>query len=178
MGSPLGGIVGFGQFGCLPFTIDYQSLAVTVYRPDRFRPPPSAAPHHLRVRRGLPMVAARVGNDRLIWLILDTGADNEITLPTTVLRRWPNIVAVPDSGPGQSVGVGGRQVSAGTWLRSLKLFGLDLRGVPVSFEQPPGPFDHDRMIVGRIGNKLLQHFRLTINARRRVLWAQWRPESD
>ena len=175
LGTPLSGVVGFPAIASLPFSIDYRTLTLTIYRPDQFKAPLGVPRQRLRVYWRLPMVSALIGPDRLVWLILDTGADNEITLPLSVLHRWPNAVAAPLSGTGYSLGVGGSVQSVENWLKTVKLFELDLRQMPVTFEPPPPSLDHPWMIIGRVGNKLLQNFRVTIDAREGWVWAEWLP---
>ncbi len=175
LGTSISGLIGARALGGLPFTIDYTDSTLTVYRRDMFTPPPGVSVYPARFDFGVPMVAAEIGNGHKVWLILDSGADNELTLPLRCLEDWPELVAVPGTGPGHSAGIGGTVASTKTWLGSLDIFGLNLRNTPVNFEKPPAVFARQPRPIGRIGGALLKNFRLTIDPRRGLIWAQWLP---
>lgn len=176
VGRFVSGLLGFHAFGHVPVTIDYQLSTLTVYHPDQFEPPPEAQAHRLWVSKGLPLVRASVGQGHEIWLIIDTGADTHVTLPIACAVAWPDIVLLEHSGRGRSKGIGGSVPSIHTWLTSMSLLGLQLHDVPVTFE--PAQADHrdQQRIVGRIGSKMLKHFRLTFDRANGRVWVQWRPE--
>ncbi len=172
---PLGGIIGYTAFGNVPFTIDPRDPSLTIYNPETFQPPRDIRPFPLYHHRFLPMVSAEIGPGRGhdIWLVLDTGADNQLSLPSKCAESWPDILAVPFQGAAHATGIGGESASSLAWLHSLKVFGLDLRDVPVTFEPTIPSLDrHDRP-VGRIGNELLKQFKLTFHRNRNQIWAEW-----
>ena len=138
LGQSVSGIIGFNAFGSAPFTIDYDGPTLTVYSPVDFQPVADEVAYPYQIRGGVPVVKATVGKGHSVWLIVDTGADLEITLPLVCAAAWPDIVAVPLSGRGQSRGIGGTISANHTWLTSLELFGVKLRYVPASFERPRG----------------------------------------
>jgi len=176
---PLSGIVGYTALGNrVPFCIDQQNNVLTVYNPVRFQPPVNVEPVRLHHHHRLPMVSAEIGDDHPIWLVLDTGADNQLSLPQACTRLWPDILAVPFQGPARTTGIGGEVVSSQAWLVSLKLFGLDLRDVPVTFEPHIETLARYDRPVGRIGNELLKHFRLTFQPNRQKIWAQWTVDEE
>ncbi|MEM9882110.1 MAG: aspartyl protease family protein [Planctomycetota bacterium] len=177
LGVGLAGIVGFTDLAPVPFTLDAAAQTLTVHRPDAFRPAAGATRHRLHRYRRLPMVRAELDDGRQrveVWLIVDYGADTALTLPTEVVDRFPGVVSVGASGAGRTRGVGGTVESRQTWVRRFRLFGLDLRDVPVNFETPPPTMRGDRLI-GRVGNGLLQHFRLTFHASHGYVYAEWTP---
>ncbi len=175
LGTSVSGLIGIRALAGLPFTLDYTDFTLTIYRRDTFTPPLDAPVFPARFDFGLPVVAAEVGNGHKIWLILDSGADNELTLPLKCLKDWPEIVSVSGSGAGASSGIGGSVASTRTWLGSLEVFGLTLKNTPVTFEQAPASFARQPRPIGRIGGALLKNFRLTIDSRRGQIWAQWLP---
>ena len=169
------GVVGYRALKGVPFTLDSREGELILHNPRDFQPPDDAAPNRLLHYKYLPTIKATLSNDKRVLLIIDSGADNAITLPRSVLKRWPEVAAVPETGGGQSRGIGGSVRSTRTWLKSLSLFGLTLQDVPVAFESSgPGMQEAD-LPVGRVGLELLQHFRLTFEARESTLWVQWRP---
>jgi len=177
LGVSLAGIVAFTDFGDVPFALDASNRQLSLYEPRAFRPPAEATRHRLRNFRKLPMVRAELddGNQRVeVWLIIDYGADNALTLPRAVLDRYPGVVAVNAAGSGQTRGVGGTVSSTQTWVKNFRVFGLDLQHIPVNFETPPPTMRGDRLI-GRIGNTLLQHFRLTFHPAHGWVYAEWNP---
>lgn len=176
VGASIGGLIGVRELGGLPFTLDYSDNTLTVYRRDTFKPPPGVRPVRARFDfAGLPLVGAELGAGREVWLILDSGADNELTLPRMCLELWPDIMAAPGSGSGRSAGVGGTVASTYTWLDTIEVFGLKLHDMPVQFEQAPEAFTRQTKPVGRIGGAFLKNFRLTMDPQRNLLWAQWLP---
>ncbi|MEO0515303.1 MAG: retropepsin-like aspartic protease [Planctomycetota bacterium] len=180
LGVGLAGIVAFTDFGDVPFALDAANQRLTVYEPRAFRPPADATRHRLQNFRKLPMVRAEVddGNQRVeVWLIIDYGADNALTLPRAVLERYPGVVSVNASGSGQTRGVGGTVTSTQTWVKNFRVFGLDLQHIPVNFETPP-PTMRGEKLIGRIGNSLLQHFRLTFHPAHGWVYAAWNPAAE
>lgn len=180
LGVGLAGIVGFTDFGDVPFALDAPQRQLTLYRPRAFRPPADATRHRLHNFRKLPMVRAQLddGNQRVeVWLIIDYGADNALTLPRAVLDRYPGVASVNASGSGRTRGVGGTVTSTQTWVNNFRVFGLDLQHIPVNFETPP-PTMRGEKLIGRIGNTLLQHFRLTFHPAHGWVYAQWNPTAE
>jgi len=168
------GIIGFPAFGRVPFTIDYQASQLTLYRPNQFNPEPDAVAHRLWPYRGLPVVRATIGQGHEILLIVDSGAETHITLPLECAERWPDIVLVPVTSRGNAKGIGGSVPTVQTWLKSINLFGLNLYGVPVSFESRLPSRRTPNVLMGRIGNRLLKDFRLTFDPAKGRVWSQWR----
>ena len=69
-----------------------------------------------------------------VWLLVDTGADNALTLPDTMLQKYPGVVSVNAAGSGRTRGIGGTVQSTQTWVRQFRIFDLELQDVPVNFE--------------------------------------------
>ena len=177
VGIAINGVIGFPALQYVPFAIDQQTATLTVFSPDSFRPPGDGHAEPLSIDGGIPSVLARVGNDHQVRLILDTGDMSHLTLPRWCLDRWPDIAAVSSTGHNRSIGVGGTVDGIRTWASALKIFGLQLNGVEVSFD--PQPMARGRRVaIGRVGNGILKHFRLTFDVRRRIVWAQWRPDAE
>jgi hypothetical protein len=175
MGITVNGVIGFPSLGRVPFTIDYRVPSLTVYPQGVFEQPIDAVAQPMRLSRGLPMVLAEIEGAPSVWLLVDTGADRELMLPLAYLQYWPDCVGIPVSGDGQSTGVGGKVRNLQTWLKQVNLFGMEMKHVPVNFERSQSPQSSKRELVGRIGHRLLENFRLTFDSRRRVIWAQWQP---
>ena len=104
------------------------------------------------------------------------------TKPHTLSDREENLLAMagditaaPGSGSGHSAGVGGAVASTYTWIRSISVFGLDLKDMPAQFEQAPEAFTRQTRPVGRIGGAFLKNFRLTMDPQRNLIWAEWLP---
>lgn len=176
LGMNPAGLIGFTAFANHPFTLDYQNHTLTVYRRDTFVPPPDATRVPLVNYRGLPAVRAKLGGGQDVLLILDSGADNAVSLPESC-APWPGLLASGVTSPSQARGVGGDIHTRRGWLRKLDIFGLQLYDVPVTFEPPPPGLTDPRITLGRVGNQLLSSFRLTFDARRHFLWVEFLPES-
>ncbi len=176
IGDVVSGIIGFSALRDLPFSIDYQANTLTAYRPSGFQPPLGAALCPLRVHRGVPVVQAVLNQRHRVWLIVDTGSDAHIALPTVYAQRWPRIVDVPLTGRARSKGIGGWVGGHQSWLGSVQVLGRKLTDVPVTFENPPPGQPDQHIAMGRIGHAMLKHFRLTFDAPNGRLWAQWQPD--
>lgn len=173
VGLSTAGILGFAALSSQPFTLDMPSQRLTLYPRDGFEPPKDATAFRYEVVNRLPYVWAEVGEGRTVLLLLDTGAGQSLVLPDRVLHQWPQLLRVPETGGGVTAGVGGAVRARQSWLRSLNLPGRTLTDVPVSFEPTPPGLDHEQIIIGRVGNQLLQHARLTFDPATQRLWAQW-----
>jgi len=172
-----GGLIGFTALSDYPFTIDYQRSEIVLYRPDAFTPPPNAPRFRLHSFRGLPAVIATLGGGQEVLLIIDTGADNALTLPDQC-AQMPGVLGVSTTGRGVSHGVGGNVHTVQGYLKHLDIFGLRLNGLPVTFEPPPTGLTSNQYPVGRIGGDLIESFRLTYDMRHRAIWAQFVPDSS
>ncbi|QQE12697.1 hypothetical protein JD969_04315 [Planctomycetota bacterium] len=177
MGVTINGVIGYSSLRAVPFTLDYPNNQLVFHRPTDFIAPTTASRHPLLVRRGLPLVKAEIENGKTIWLIVDSGADQELTLPMSYLQRYPDIVSVPMSGAGQSAGVGGKIRNMRTWLKKMDILGVELVNVPVSFESSPTLQHNDKIVVGRIGHRLLENFSLTFDTSNRHIYADWQPNA-
>ena len=175
-GLTLGGLVGFTAFAGHPFTFDFPGRTITVYRRDAFRPPADARRYRLTSFRGLPAITAELGGGQEVLLIIDSGANNAVSLPHYV-ADWPRILATHVSAPGQSRGVGGQIQTQQTWLRRVRLLGLELDGLPVTFEPQPAGLSSNRYPIGRIGTLALSTFRLTFDLKNRSVWIAVDPEA-
>jgi hypothetical protein len=173
----LGGIAGFTAFAGHPFTLDFPNQTLTVYRRDAFTPPPDAERHDLLSFHGLPAVVATLGGGQDVLLIIDSGANNAISLPD-YCKDWPRILATRASSAGQSHGVGGAIQTHQGWLRRVRVFGLQLDGVPVTFEPQPTGFISNRYVIGRIGTLALAAFQLTFDLQNRSVWITFHPEAE
>ena len=175
MGTNVNGVIGFNSLRKAPFTIDYKNQILTIHRPQEFQPPEDAILSPLQIHRGLPMVRADLGHNRQVWMIIDTGADSEVTLPAYYMEQWPEIVSIPMGGAGRSAGVGGHAKHMSTWLKNITLLGVQLHDVPVNFETSGAETCGRRPNVGRLGHRLLENFRLTFVPHRHEIWAEFQP---
>jgi hypothetical protein len=172
------GVLGYRALNHVPFTLDPANQKLHLHNPERFTPPENARKLELLHHAYLPAVRATLGNGQPVILILDSGADNALTLPRSVLDRWPELAAVPHTGGGRSRGIGGTIESTRTWLKTLRIFGLDLHDVPVAFETSDPSLQSARVPVGRIGMQLLGSCRLTFHAEDEALYVEWLPGRD
>lgn len=178
-----GGILGFRGVDAVPFTFNPADASLTLHRPDTFRPPAGTTRARLHRFHGLPVVEAELfgrDDDRVkVRFILDTGMNTSVSLPHTVLQQHPAVASVPVTGSGNSRGVGGTLASNNTWLKKTRMFGLDLRHLPVSFEPMPAQLQpRTGPPQGRIGMAVLAHFELTFDARRGYVYARYLGESS
>lgn len=170
------GLIGFNSLRHVPFTIDQHVDLLTMY-PTGYKPKHAIAAdrHKLFVWRNLPMVEATLPGGGKIMLILDTGADNTLTLPKSLLEQMPEITAVDQTGPSASEGIGGTVTTTRTWLQWIDILGVRLKHIDTTFEPDLESMSRHTMPIGRIGNKLLAQWRLTFDAPSNAIYAQWLP---
>jgi len=166
------GLIGSVSLMPHPFTIDYSRSELIVYNRAGFTPPTDCDRVELAFFGRLPAVHATLADGTEVLLIIDTGADNSISLPIE-LASHPGVLATGSTGGGVSRGIGGEIRTIQGWLSNINLFGRNLAHVEVTFE--PQSFDTSRssLPVGRIGGELLRGFRLTFDARQRALWVRF-----
>lgn len=155
-----------------PFTIDYKKQELIVYNRDTFVPPAGSEKVRLTNYGRLPAVKAKLANGQEVVLIIDTGADNTVSLPVRV-STMPGILATGATGASSARGVGGDIQTVQGWLKELEVFGFRLGGVPVTFEPKTREPRRKDLPVGRIGGQLLKDFRLTFDARYGSLWVEF-----
>ena len=183
LGGGVNGLIGFPAFEPMPFTLDLARDRMVLHDAARFDGEGlrrgGAVAFRLHRVRGLPAVAAVVvdaaGRRTPVLLVIDSGADNALTLPLPLLLADPSL-AGPASAAGRSRGVGGEVSGTLGFLPRLRLLGRGLDDVEVSFEPAPEGFDRHALPVGRIGVKMLERMQLTFDAEREVLWARWNAE--
>lgn len=155
-----------------PFTIDYANSELVVYNRSTFVPPKDAEKVRLTFYGRLPAVIATLANGQDVVLILDTGADNTISLPASI-STMPGILATGSTGSGSARGVGGDIQTIQGWLKEIEVFGYRLGGVPATFEPKTREPRRTDLPVGRIGSQLLKDFRMTFDARHNAMWVEF-----
>jgi len=166
------GLIGSISLMPHPFTVDYQKSELIVYNRKTFVPPKDAQKVELTFYARLPAVKAKLANGKEVILIIDTGADNAVSLPMAV-AEWPGILASGATGATSARGVGGDIQTLSGWLKKVDVFGYNLGGVPVTFEPQTRTPRRTDLPVGRMGGQLLKGFRLTFDARYRSLWIEF-----
>ena len=166
------GLIGSISLMPHPFTIDYKKSELIVYNRKTFVPPQGADKVELTFYGRLPAVKAMLANGQGVILILDTGADNTVSLPIE-LSKMPGVLATGSTGSGSARGVGGNIQTVQGWLKELDVFGFRLAGLPVTFEPKTREPRRKDLPVGRIGGQLLKDFRLTFDARYSALWVEF-----
>lgn len=166
------GLIGSVSLLPHPFTIDYKTSELIVYNRNTFVPPKNSEKVELTFYGRLPAVKATLANGQDVILILDTGADNTVSLPVS-LSTMPGVLATGATGSGSARGVGGDIQTVQGWLKELKVFGFRLGGVPVTFEPKTREPRRKDLPVGRIGGQLLKDFRLTFDARYSMLYVEF-----
>lgn len=177
MGVPVNGIVGYRSFGSAPFTLDIAQRSLTIHRRDAFASLDKPEPIRLVPHGNLPLVEATLGDPedgRVVWLLIDSGAHNELTLPIELFHRWKDILSVPEHGMGRTRGVGGSVPSTGTWVRELNVMGTSLAHVPTNFEPSGRGTGPGGIPIGRIGHSLLKDFELTFDPPKGVVYPRYR----
>jgi len=166
------GLIGSVSLLPHPFTIDYANGELVIYNRKTFVPPADSEKVALTFYGRLPAVNAKLANGQNIILILDTGADNTVSLPIE-LSKMPGVLATGSTGAGNARGVGGNIQTIQGWLKELEIFGYRLAGVPATFEPKTREPRRKDLPVGRIGGQLLKDFRLTFDARYGALYVEF-----
>ena len=170
------GILGYNTLRRWPFQLDHGRRLLTLFDRAQFEPGPDADEWDLTEIGRLPAVRGNLGEGRELWLVLDTGDNGWVSLPSAAARRWPELFRRNANREGQGFGVGGAITALHTSLPSLGIFALDLRRIPATVEWTDRVHEHRGEVVGRIGNGLMQSLRITIDANAGRLWTTWQPE--
>ena len=166
------GLIGSVSLMPHPFTVDYKKKELIVYNRQTFVPPPNSDKVQLTFYGRLPAVKGKLANGQEVILILDTGADNTVSLPIE-LSTMRGVLATGSTGAGNARGVGGDIQTIQGWLKELDVFGFRLAGVPVTFEPKTREPRRKDLPVGRLGGQLLKDFRLTFDARHSAVYVEF-----
>lgn len=171
------GILGFHAFGDHPFTLDYANNRMIVHPLEGFSPPADAYRQPYTELAGLPVVQATVGEDVETLLLVDTGAGQSVVLDR-VTSLQPNVLAVSLAGHARTLGIGGSIAGSRSWLTQATIFGQTMKHIDVSIEPTPASLQTPAGPIGRLGNRLLQNWRLTFVPREQMIYAQWQEEPE
>ncbi|MCC6680111.1 MAG: retropepsin-like domain-containing protein [Phycisphaeraceae bacterium] len=169
-GAPMAGILGFNALAQECFTIDPRKRTLTIG--DSWDDSIHSEP--LLLINRLPAVRVKLGRREAV-LILDTGADNELTLHAEAVRGWPDIFSVPQTGSGMSRGMGGVVAGSRTWVKQITVLGVSIQDVAVSVDPTPPGLNRHTPVAGRVGNAVLRNFLLTFDAPHNRIGAKWLP---
>lgn len=170
--SRLDGILGYPSLAEGPFSLDGPKQTLTFYPRRSFKAPQGVESLRLIRFRNIPTVEATIGNGHKIWLVLDTGADEMLSLPAELPNVWPDVLSADVSGPSRNLGVGGMIHSRKSWVSRVEVFGHTFQDVEATFAPPPPSLRSAPVPVGRIGNGFLRRFKLTFDRRRSRMWAE------
>lgn len=177
-GVQVDGILGSALFRSAPVTIDYRARTMTVHDPQRFKPPAGVWHGRLLVRGSKPYVQVTVNGTVTGWLLLDLAHG-----PAVSFNRSADVMggrAEVDSvtGTRQLLGVGGVEQYVVGRVESFDVLGHRFEGIEALFAREKGDRPPAHADMGILGNRLLRHFRLTLDCARGRVWAEWSvPES-
>ena len=92
LNRPVREIIGFNSLRLQPVTIDYHLRTLTFHDPRRFRKPDGARSSRMLLRHGIPAVKVRNGQELLLWVQIDTGANAHLSLPWKCVEKRRHLV--------------------------------------------------------------------------------------
>ncbi len=174
IGWRIAGILGINTLRQHVFTIDYAKAAVIIHE-NGYLPPPGAAAMQMHPVSQLPAVVAKLGREDAadrVYLQLDTGSNAFLTLPYVYISKRLDLLAGKRNLQRQSFGVGGASKNIQSHIDHLSIFGQTYRSAPLGVEvDSPNGFYRDTP-VGRVGNRLMHRYRITVDWANRVVWAE------
>ena len=132
LNRPVRGIIGFGRLRLQPVTIDYHLRALTFHDPRRFRKPDGARSSRILLRHGIPVMKVRNGQELLLWVQIDTGANAHLSLPWKCVEKRRHLVAGKVNLQSKSRGVAGQVKDLRSPLDSITVFGFELQDIPMT----------------------------------------------
>ncbi len=172
-GNKAGGILGYPVFGLFPWTIDYAEQEIIFHRPSSFVPPTGAISTPMQIRDRRPCIRASI-NGTIGWFILDTGATGVTVNEVFINRNAP--LSLDKYYVQIHRGAGGREMRPLVKISNLEFCGHTFNRIPCAVA-PEGLEIMDSQLAGIIGGLILQHFRLTFDYNKNILYASYnRPE--
>lgn len=166
------GIIGGDFLGQMPFTLDYEGLALILYDPARFKPPADALEGQLQVAACVATVTANIGGAEGRPFLLDTASED--------------FLSVHDPEPGQNPALhkelAGRHligdafgcpIAASAWrCDSFTVLGRTFRSVEIISSPPPPSV---QAFSGVVGAACLKEFELTFDYAHGRVWVRPAP---
>ena len=168
------GVIGCEVFEKYVVTIDFQKKVITLNDPSTFRRNPAASEFPLTFDGRLPVIATQMKfGQRVVRprLMIDTGASTAVILRHPYARENQLFGSGDKTTTSETVAVGARpfvtlsarEITLGRW--TFPNPGVEAYGTPTG----AGGY---RSNDGVLGNKLLQHFRVTFDYARRRLYLE------
>lgn len=173
---PVAGILGMDCLRQQPFTIDFKNKRLTFHDAHNFVPPEGVKPYRFKYSpSGLILVPAILNKKHKAWIMLDTGANSSVSLPYSAISHWPELLKNRSNIQSQGTGVGGVVHTFESSLDSISILGYTLHDAKLTIEKSIERPDAHRVVIGRVGNVILDHFKLTIDCSTQTMWAVWQP---
>jgi hypothetical protein len=167
LGRPFHGLLGPDLFKKFAVEIDYQTQRLQLFPPDRDRASPQAQVLPLRVKNNKPYIEVEVqmpnGQTETGEVLLDLGSSGGLDLWGKLFRNHPEWIRGAQLVPPQVVGVGGIQAVQVGRIPQLKIGSFTLTQPITEFAAEPNQDDSAQALRGRIGNQILQRFKVTFN---------------
>ena len=174
--TQMSGILGMDCLRRQPFTINYKQKYMTFHDPDDFQPPAGSKAYRFQyTRSGLMLIPVVLNGQYKAGLVLDTGASSSISLPRSALNHWPRLLSNKHNVQSQGMGVGSEFKTFSSKPDSIEIFGYTLSDVYLSIEDGIEKSDAHRVVIGRVGNFILENFVLTFDCSNQTIYAKWQP---
>lgn len=167
LGRPFHGLLGPDLFKQFAVEIDYQSQRLQLFPPKAYRPSPQAQVLPLQIRNNKPYLPVEVqmpdGQIQSGQVLLDLGSSGGLDLRGKLFQDNPEWIRQAKPVPRQIMGVGGLEAVQVGRIPQLKLGSITLTQPITEFVADPSQDDSVRGLRGRIGNQILQRFKVTLN---------------
>lgn len=173
-GMEVSGIISFNSLKQWPFTIDQTAGSLTFHDPEQPLPGGLGESIPFREIEGLPIVAMQLANRRWVSLVVDSGGDQAMVLPTQSLSRWPELFDQSRVQTASLAAIGGDVLTQKMTIDQVTLLGRTFKNTPVSLETRPAGFNAGRAMIGRLGHPILERCTLTFDSASQRVYVKWK----
>ncbi|MCI0565491.1 MAG: ankyrin repeat domain-containing protein, partial [Nitrososphaera sp.] len=167
------GVLGTDVLEICPFTLDYQTPAITFYERKHFKPPEGAQSEE-RIFPGSGIIVRGKLNDQFAgWFFLDTGS-TDLVLSAHFVRQHPDLTAgIKQTTVLRAAATGKRVPVVKGKLKSFEILGRTFASQRTLFSKGNVPDQGHTPTLGDVGGNVLQHFRLTFDLKNNRLWREY-----
>lgn len=169
----IAGIISFNSLKQWPFTIDMTAGTLTFHDPDQPLPAGLGESIPFREIEGLPIVAMQLANRRWVSLVVDSGGNQAMVLPTQSLSRWPELFDQSSVQTVSLAAIGGDVLGQKMTIEQVTLLGRQFVDTPIALETRPAGFHAGRAMIGRLGHPILHRCALTFDSSSQRVYVKW-----
>lgn len=169
LGFEVGGILGYDLWSQMPFTLDYDTLMLTLHHPDHFTVPAEVVTYPIYLIENIPTVQGIVEDRDEGLFRLDTGSGGSLDLHAPFVDAH-QLLAGRELKEAQAVGYGGGQKHFSGQVSSFSLLGVRFDSTDTGFSQAEAGVFLQTDTAGNVGGGIISRFHLTFDYRHERLY--------